>query len=205
MTIVITYLDKDKILFFGDFFKYFVRHSDEAETAKGITPQNFDRLVHHYETNRIKIRKLSNSMVLADAGDDVTNEIVGNIDPDENMPSQIIARLGKLPAYKLKNINWSARIGIWIRNRAILYSIICENNIMRAFESTGRFFALDTFEPLYNLFKTAYLKAFDLSTTDSGKKRVVQDFFNDVSDLYDGRAGGKLKCAKLDRGEFKWF
>jgi hypothetical protein len=162
-----------------------------------LTHQNLENYVNHIETNRTKIQKLTNDKAIMSGGIQDLNDILKNLDAKHNIVAQITTRL------KQKNIK-----GLWVCYVAepnSLHTITYRNGNVTVEEEQPKTIRLSCFTPeCEELFKAKYYTIFSLATIKE-KVQVISDFFEEVTKLYEGLAGGKPIMAKLDSEGFKWI
>lgn len=168
-----------------------------------IDHANFNEYVERIETNAPKIHRLTKNVTLICGGDGSFIDVIQNLNNHKNVANQILERLKK----KRLTAFWTCHIGKFNKKtgKTELTNITYENGSVKAEESVADSIFFDSFTPeTKDIFFNKYAMPFYISTTTE-KTKILQEFFKEITELYDGLAGGIPIIAKIDKNGFQWL
>jgi hypothetical protein len=206
MTILITSYTSSEIVLVSDLFRYVLKKGvleDVLNQKLQITHENLKERVERIEKDAPKIHRLTKNVALSCSGDCSFNDIIQNLNARKDVPKQILARLQnkKLEAF------WTCHVASFNKKtgKAELTSIIYEKGSLKTKESTQDNITLDSFAlETKDLFFKKYGMVFYVGSTEE-KTKIIQEFFSEITELFQGDAGGEPIIAKIDKDGFKWI
>jgi len=205
MTIMIVSFTPKEILFASDSFRYFLKEGTTEDVLKHtleIDRTNLKDHIETYETNCPKIHKITKTCGLIAGGDSRFSDIIEGLNTRKNITKQIMERLqqkGKLTAF------WSCHIGRFRKGKAELTSIVYEKGSINVKESVQDNISFDSFAPeMKDVFFKKYVYPFYLSDLKC-KITILNEFFTEITQLFNGLAGGTPIIAKIDKDGFRWI
>jgi hypothetical protein len=206
VTISVTFSSKDEILLVSDQFRYLLKDNVVEDTLAHrltVTHENFEQCVQTIERDAPKIFRFGKNIGLIAAGDTRFSSILTTLNKRGNIRKQI---LDELKQKKIEGF-WTCRIGWYNRKKekTEMVSITYENGKVDVTEHDRDTVGFDSFSPeMKDIFFKKYAMLFYLGDTEE-KTVVVKEFFDEISKLYNGKAGGQAVIAKIDKDGFKWI
>lgn len=205
MTVLVVSYTASEIVLVSDEFKYVLKNGvlgDVLSRKLEITHTNLNEHVERIERDSFKIHPLTQNMALCCSGDTSFSDIIQDLNVCEDVSVQILARLQN------KNLNafWTCHIAKFNEQtgKAELTSIIYDRGTIKTKESTQGNISLDSFAPeTADLFFKKYVMDFYISNTEE-KVKIIQEFFKEITEIFDGNAGGIPIIAKIDKDGFRW-
>lgn len=201
MTILIISYTPSQILFASDSYRYYLKDGivEDVLTHKlEVNHTNFEKHIETFQTDCPKIHRVTRNIGLICGGDSRFSDIIEGLNKHKNIEKQITERLqqkGTLKAF------WSCHIGRTAKGKVELTSIIYECGKISATEhKEGVVF--DSFAP--EMQKLFPFMPFYMSNMEQ-KVKIVNEFFEQISKLYNGMAGGTPIIARIDRNGFHWI
>jgi len=206
MTIGITFSDYKEIMLVSDEYRYLLMDGvvEDALLHKlQITHENFEQCVQTIERNAPKIFRFGKNIGILATGDCRFSSILTTLNKRGNITKQILEQLKQK---KLEGF-WSCRIGKYNtkKEKTEMVSITYENGKVNIIEHDRDTVGFDSFSPeMKDVFFKKYVTAFYVGNTEE-KITVVKEFFEEISTLYNNKAGGEPVIAKIDRNGFQWI
>jgi len=206
MTIGITFSDYKEIMLVSDEYRYLLMDGvveDALSHKLQITHENFEQCVQTIERNAPKIFRFGKNIGILATGDCRFSSILTTLNKRGNIKKQILEQLKRK---KLEGF-WSCRIGRYNTKKetAEMVSITYENGKVTTTEHDRDTIGFDSFSPeMKDIFFKKYATIFYIGNT-SEKIMVVKEFFDEISKLYNDKAGGQAVIAKIDKDGFKWI
>jgi hypothetical protein len=204
MTILIVSYTPKEILFVSDTFRYYLKCGvDKAIASHKLeyNHTNYAECVERTEMNCPKIHRITGRTGLICGGDGRFSDVIQKLNTRRNISAQILERLEK----KHLNAFWSCHVATVRKGNLELTDIIYDRGNITKRENSKDNISFDSFAPeLKDLFFKKYVMPFYLSNTEE-KTKVLQEFFSEITELYDGLAGGDIIIAKIDRNGFQWL
>jgi hypothetical protein len=165
-----------------------------------VDHNNFKEYIESFETNAPKIHRLTKKTALCSGGDGSFSDVIQTLNPRKNIPKQILERLKK----KHLTAFWFCHVATVRKGKPTLTSISYEAGEIKTEESVSDNITLNSFAPeMKDIFFGKYVMPFYIGTTGE-KTKILQEFFDEIGKLYEGRAGGTPVIAKIDKDGFKW-
>ena len=166
-----------------------------------VDHNNFKEYIESFETNAPKIHRLTKKTALCSGGDGSFSDVIQNLNPRKNISKQILERLKK----KHQKAFWFCHIATVRKGKPTLTSMSYEAGEIKTEESVKDNITLNSFAPeMRDIFFGKYVMPFYISTTGE-KTKILQQFFDEISKLYEGQAGGTPIIAKIDKDGFRWI
>jgi hypothetical protein len=195
---IVSFTPKETV-FISDTFRYYLKHGTIENVLNHTLEINHNNLKEHietYETDAPKIHRITKNIALICGGDGRFSDISEGLNECENTATQILQRLkrkGKLGAY------WSCHIP----QLGKLTSITYKNGEIETQEQTTDNIWFDSFAPeIKEIFFKKYINLFYLATTQE-KIKIINEFFKEVTTLFNGLAGGTPQIAILNEKGFQ--
>lgn len=194
----------DEILFASDTFRYYLK-SDTVkavlEHTLEINHKNFKEHIEKIEFNKPKIHKITRNTGLIAGGDGRLNDVIQNLNKRKNIPKQIMERLEQYDHEAF----WSCHVATVRKGKVQLTSIFYKNGKITTKQHIKDNISLDSFAPeMKDIFFKKYVMQFYISNTQE-KIKILNEFFNEITELFNKLAGGNPKIAKIDSEGFKWI
>jgi hypothetical protein len=149
-----------------------------------------------------KIFRIGKSTAILACGDERFKSIITNLNKRKNISKQVTEQL----KHRKLNAYWACHVARFNKRteKMELTSFLYQSGEIKIEEHDRDMIQMDTFSPEM---KDAFQKnvmIFYLADTNE-KIKIVRFFFDEISQLYDGQAGGAPIVAKLDRNGFQWL
>jgi hypothetical protein len=192
MTIMIVSFTPKEIIFVSDTYRYFLKEGTTEDVLNHKLEIDHTNLKDHIESYETNCPKIHEGLICG--GDGRFSDII----KDKNTPEQIIERLkhkGKLNAY------WSCHIG----ELGKLTSIIYKNGEIETQEQTTDNIWFDSFAlEIKEIFFKKYIAQFYMANTQE-KIKIINEFFKEITALFNGLAGGTPQIAILNEKGFNYI
>ena len=205
MTIIIVSYTAQEIVLVSDSFKYVLKDGvleDVLGHKLEITHANLNEHVERIERDSFKIHPLTRNMAVCCSGDSSFGDIIQHLNVREDIPKQILARLEN----KKLTVFWTCHVARFNEKtgKAELTSIVYDRGTIKTKEHAQDNISLDSFAPeTAELFFKKYAMVFYVGNTEE-KTKVVQEFFEEITEIFQGNAGGIPTIAKIDKNGFHW-
>jgi hypothetical protein len=206
MTILPISYTPTQIVLASDMFGYWLKKGVLEEVLNQklqITHENLKECVERIERDRPKIHRLTKNMAVCCGGDSSFSDIIQNLNTRKDVPKQILARLKN----KKLNAFWTCHIPKFNKKtgKCELTDIVYDRGTVKTKENTQDNISFDSFAlETKDLFFKKYVMAFYVGNTEE-KTKVIQEFFSEITELFQGDAGGQAVIAKIDKDGFKWI
>lgn len=206
MTIAITFFSKNEILLVSDQFRYLLKENVVKDTLAHrleVTHENFEECVQSIYHDAPKIFRFGKNTGIIAVGDSRFSSILTTMNKRGNITKQILEQL------KQKTLEgfWCCRIGKYNRKKekTEMVTITYENGKVNIIEHDQDNVGFDSFSiEMKDIFFKKYATIFYIGNIEE-KTAVVKEFFDEISKLYNDKAGGQAVIAKIDKHGFKWI
>lgn len=206
MTIMIVSYTPKQILFASDTFRYYLKPDTVKavlEHTLEINHTNFKEHIETIEFNKSKIHRITRNVGLCCGGDGTFSDIIQNLNKRKSITKQILKRL------KQKQCDhkafWSCHVATVRKGKVQLTSIFYKNGKITTKQHTKDNIEFSSFTPeMKDIFFKKYVMLFYISNIKQ-KIQVVNEFFNEITELFNNLAGGEPKIAKIDSEGFQWI
>lgn len=208
MTIGISFLDfaKNELTFISDTYRYLLKDGvvkDVLTHRLEVTHKNFEDCIQSIYNDAPKIFKFGKNTGILAAGDTRFSTILTTLNKRGDIIKQI---LDELKQRKIEGF-WSCRIGKYNRKKEKieLTTVTYENGKVEVIEHDRDTVGFSSFSPeMKDIFFKKYATSFYLSEMEE-KITTVKEFFEEISTLYNNKAGGQPIIARLDKNGFRWI
>lgn len=210
MTIVIVdRLRPNNVLIWSDYLNYEIPSDIAKKLEKDlvtIKPENWQagKWLHSVNRNTPKIFELSDRVAVAVGGSAVVEKTLFVGINMENASEWIIEKMKKLP----HNENFG--LGVFLikalQNEISVERLSLFNGKVKKETWNEPTIILSMFGGLNQTFRKKYLTNYAYADSTKGKRAVVEQFFNDLSNEFNGNLGGKVLGAEISiKDGFKWI
>jgi len=206
MTVAITFFSKNEIILVSDQFRYLLKENVVKDTLAHkleVTHKNFEECVQNIYRDAPKIFRFGKNTGIIAVGDSRFSSILATMNKRGNITKQILEQLKQK---KLEGF-WSCRIGRYNakKEQTEMVSITYENGKVTITEHDRDTVGFDSFSlEMRETFFKKYAPIFYIGNTEE-QIMVVKEFFDEISKLYNNKAGGQAVIAKIDKHGFKWI
>lgn len=212
MTITVTSYRPNRILFCSDTYNYSVNLNILNKALQGeytFNHKNFKEAIVKIIEDKPKIHKFGKSIGVMWTGDLFYKDksLLRGLNMQKDVICQLEKRLRARKEKKLTNLSFYAGRFDKERSQCVLDYLYYKNGQIRRSEQydKGNWRFLSTFSPeIKEIFHRKYDRAFLNSVTDV-QISVVHAFFQEITSLYNGLAGGNPIFAVIDKEGFRWI
>jgi hypothetical protein len=205
LTICITTFNPDQIIFASDQLAYQWKDNlldlffDEKMT---FDHTNIKGCIEKVLVNKYpKILKIGSHTAIIRGGDVRLNHVTDGLDTTTSIVEQIISRLKQT---NIKPSIWACEVGSFTDSCSV-HSITYHNRtIQKQHNIIGQ--SINTLsQEIVDIFHKQFATDLWFAETNAKKIHVLNQFFKEISDLYNGLAGGIPIIALINREGFKWL
>lgn len=205
MTILIYACTPEELLLCSDLFRYNHKKGVLEAFWEGtfkFDHTNFKDNLKSAETNAPKIFQITKNTALMRGGDTRLNHAVENLNAEQDIPKQIIDRL------RHTNIEppsiWGCYVGSFYKDGCAIQSIGSKNGEV-TYQRVDVGVIIDTFsQEIIDIFHRKYVTDFWFLGINA-KIKILNSFFEEITKLYDGLAGGTPQICQINKEGFKWL
>lgn len=204
MTICITTFNPEQLVFACDQLTYHWKNNFLEDFFNGkikFDHTNLKTYIKRVEKSEPKIIQLNSHMAIMRGGDVKLNSVVEDL-KKANIKQQIIQRLKQL---NITPSIWECAIGQFTKNKCCVEFISYHNGIIKTEQHIIGQTINSLSQEIVDIFQKEYATNLFFAETNTEKIRILNQFFNKITELYDGLAGGTPIIAIINREGFKWL